>query len=152
MLRQGATEALVAQHGRTAVTDAIRGVLAELRAAGASDAGGPAAILERAAERLGRESRPSLRPVFNLTGTVLHTNLGRAQLPAEAIEAMAIAARNPVSLEYDLESGKRGERDAHVEEILCRLTGAQAATVVNNNAAALLLVLATLAARRGVPV
>ena len=152
MLRQGATEALVAQHGRTAVTDAIRGVLAELRAAGASDAGGPAAILERAAERLGRESRPSLRPVFNLTGTVLHTNLGRAQLPAEAIEAMAIAARNPVSLEYDLESGKRGERDAHVEEILCRLTGAQAATVVNNNAAALLLVLGTLAARREVPV
>jgi len=152
VLRHGATEPLVAQHGRTAVTDAIRSVLAGLRAARAPDPGGPAAILERVAERLGEDSRPSLRPVFNLTGTVLHTNLGRAQLPAEAIEAMAIAARNPVSLEYDLESGKRGERDAHVEEILCRLTGAQAATVVNNNAAALLLVLGTLAARREVPV
>ena len=152
VLRQGATQALVAQHGRAAVTDAIRGVLGELRAARASDPGGAAAILERAAERLGRDSRPSLRPVFNLTGTVLHTNLGRAQLPEEAIEAMSIAARNPVSLEYDLDSGKRGERDAHVEQILCRLTGARAATVVNNNAAALLLVLATLAARREVPV
>jgi L-seryl-tRNA(Ser) seleniumtransferase len=152
MLRQSATQALAAQHGRTAVTDAIRGVLADLRTAPGPDAGTTAAILERVAERLGRESRPSLRPVFNLTGTVLHTNLGRAQLPVEAIEAMSIAARNPVSLEYDLETGKRGERDAHVEQILCRLTGAQAATVVNNNAAALLLVLATLAARREVPV
>ena len=152
VLRQDATGALVAQHGRPAVTDAIRSVLAELRAAGTAARGGTAVILERAAERLGRDSRPSLRPVFNLTGTVLHTNLGRAQLPAEAIEAMSVAGRNPVSLEYDLETGKRGERDAHVEEILCRLTGAQAATVVNNNAAALLLVLGTLAARREVPV
>jgi L-seryl-tRNA(Ser) seleniumtransferase len=152
VLRQDAAETLVARHGRAPVTDAIRGVLAELRAARAPDPGGPAAVLERAAERLSRDSRSSLRPVFNLTGTVLHTNLGRAQLPAEAIEAMAAAARNPVSLEYDLETGRRGERDAHVEDILCRLTGAQAATVVNNNAAALLLTLATLAARREVPV
>jgi len=152
VLRQGATQVLVAQHGRAEVTDAIRGVLGELRAARASAPGGPAAVLQRAAERLERDSLPSLRPVFNLTGTVLHTNLGRAQLPEEAVEAMSLAARNPVSLEYDLQSGKRGERDAHVERILCRLTGAQAATVVNNNAAALLLVLATLAARREVPV
>ena len=152
VLSQGATEPLVARHGRAAVTDAIRGVLAELRAVRAPAQGGPGEILERAAARLDRDSQTTLRPVFNLTGTVLHTNLGRAQLPAEAIEAMALAARAPVSLEYDLETGRRGERDAHVEETLCRLTGAEAATVVNNNAAALLLVLATLAARREVPV
>ena len=143
---------LVAQHGRSAVTDAVRGVLAELRAAKTPELGQADAVLARAAERLGRDAQPSLRPVFNLTGTGVHTNFGRAQLPEEAIEAMAAAARDPVNLEYDLETGKRGERDAQVEEILCRLTGAEAATVVNNNAAALLLVLSTLAARREVPV
>jgi L-seryl-tRNA(Ser) seleniumtransferase len=152
VLQQGAIAPLVAQHGRAAVTGAIRSVLAELRAARTPELGAPGAILERVAERLEGEAQPSLRPVFNLTGTVLHTNLGRAQLPAEAIEAMSIAARHPVNLEYDLATGKRGERDEHVEAILCRLTGAQAATVVNNNAAALLLVLGTLAARREVPV
>jgi L-seryl-tRNA(Ser) seleniumtransferase len=152
VLQQDASTALVAQHGRAAVTDAVRGVLAELRAAKTPELGAADAVLARAAENLERSSRPSLRPVFNLTGTVVHTNFGRAQLPEEAIEAMAAAARDPVNLEYDLETGKRGERDAHVEEILCRLTGAEAATVVNNNAAALLLVLSTLAARREVPV
>ena len=152
LLQQSATKPLIAQYGRAAVTGAIRGVLAELRAARAPEAGGSGAMLELVACRLGQDSQPSLRPVFNLTGTVVHTNFGRALLPAEAIEAMSVAARHPVNLEYDLESGKRSERDRHVEEILCRLTGAQAATVVNNNAAALLLVLATLAARREVPV
>jgi L-seryl-tRNA(Ser) seleniumtransferase len=152
VLQHGASTALVARHGRAAVTDAVRRVLAELRAAKTPEVGGPDVILTRAAERLERDAQPSLRPVFNLTGTVVHTNLGRAQLPEEAIEAMAAAARDPVNLEYDLETGKRGERDAHVEEILCRLTGAEAATVVNNNAAALLLALSTLAARREVPV
>jgi len=152
VLSQGATEPLVARHGRAAVTDAVRGVLADLRAERVPAPGGPEEILERAAARLDRDSQPTPRPVFNLTGTVLHTNLGRAQLPEEAIEAMAAAARNPVNLEYDLDGGRRGERDAHVEDTLCRLTGAEAATVVNNNAAALLLVLGTLAARREVPV
>lgn len=152
VLQHDAAAPLVAQHGRAAVTDAIRSVLAELRAARTPEHGAPGAILERVAERLEGAAQPSLRPVFNLTGTVLHTNLGRAQLPAEAIEAMSIAARHPVNLEYDLATGKRGERDEHVEALLCRLTGAQAATVVNNNAAALLLVLGSLAARRDVPV
>ena len=152
VLQHEATPALCALHGRAAVTDAVRGVLAELRAAKTPELGEATAILTRAAERLERDARPSLRPLHNLTGTVVHTNFGRAPLPEEAIEAMAAAARDPVNLEYDLESGKRGERDAHVEEILCRLTGAEAATVVNNNAAALLLVLNTLAARREVPV
>jgi L-seryl-tRNA(Ser) seleniumtransferase len=151
VLQQPQAAVLVAQHGRPAVTDAIRAVLAELRALRAPQAS-HAAILERAAANLDRDAQPTLRPVFNLTGTVLHTNLGRALLPEEAIDALAAAARSSVNLEYDLESGKRGERDAHVEALLCRLTGAEAATVVNNNAAALLLALNTLAARKEVPV
>ncbi len=150
LLQRHESEPLIAQHGRAAVTDAIRGVLNELRRA--RDVASEGAIVAQVTRFLEAQAAPSLRRVFNLTGTVLHTNLGRAQLPEEAIEAMAAAAREPVNLEYDLDDGRRGERDAHVEALLCRLTGAEAATVVNNNAAALLLVLNTLAARREVPV
>jgi L-seryl-tRNA(Ser) seleniumtransferase len=150
LLQRRESEALIAGHGRPAVTDAIRAVLAEIRSEPPPSPDSDV-ILDRVAQRLEAEARASLRPVFNLTGTVLHTNLGRAQLPEEAIDAMAAAARNPVNLEYDLAAGRRGERDAHVERLLCRLTGAEAATVVNNNAAAVLLVLNTLAARKEVP-
>jgi L-seryl-tRNA(Ser) seleniumtransferase len=150
LLRDPASHVLIAHHGRPAVTQALRAVLGELRAAQTPLS--QADILHGAAARLERAARPSLRPVFNLTGTVLHTSLGRALLPEAAIEAMATAARNAVNLEYELQGGKRGERDEHVEQLLCRLTGAEAATVVNNNAAAVLLVLNTLAARKEVPV
>ncbi|HEX3884831.1 MAG TPA: L-seryl-tRNA(Sec) selenium transferase [Stellaceae bacterium] len=141
-----ASPELIAKYGRSLVLDAVRAALAERRAGG-EDAGIPD-ILTAAEAALAAVTAKSQRRVFNLTGTVLHTNLGRAPLPEEAIEAAAEAMRSPTSLEYELESGRRGERDDHIAHWLTRLTGAEAALAVNNNAGALVLALNALAAGR----
>jgi L-seryl-tRNA(Ser) seleniumtransferase len=140
--------ALHEKHGRGPITDAIRQELAHVRQATAESgdiAFSEALLIGRIATRIDRAMTPTLRPVFNLTGTVLHTNLGRAPLPQEALDAIAAVSRGASNLEFDLSTGKRGDRDAHLEKLLAQLTGAEAATVVNNNAAAVLLVLSTLA-------
>ncbi len=143
---------LEAGHGRSALVDAVRCVLAAQRERCGESRPDDAAISAEVAALLTKRATPALRPVFNLTGTVLHTNLGRAVLSEAAVEHAAMAMRQPCALEYDLETGGRGDRDSLVEGLLCELTGAEAATVVNNNAAAVLLVLAALAARREVVV
>jgi L-seryl-tRNA(Ser) seleniumtransferase len=155
LLQCDALHALVQRHGRVPVRNALRGQLEALRqqwTRGEEAVTGcePAALAQAVGYVLGESRAPLLRPVANLTGTVLHTNLGRALLPEEAIDAMARVAREPCNLEFDLDSGGRGERDAHVEALVVELTGAEAALVVNNNAAAVLLVLNTLATKRSV--
>lgn len=144
----------IERHGRSQVLTAVRAAIAQLRAevdnapVSADEAASLAA--KRALGLLAHRSNPSPRPVLNLTGTVIHTNLGRAVMPPEAIEAMAIAAADASNLEFDLQSGLRSDRDDHIEPLLRSLTGAEAATVVNNNAAALMLSLNTLAPRKEV--
>jgi L-seryl-tRNA(Ser) seleniumtransferase len=152
---------LAVHSGREIVLDVTRAVLAGLRAqlsaqpGRGNDAGSdsvspavpiePAEIEARIVSQVARSLAPSLRPVINATGVVLHTNLGRAPLAVAAIEHLALFATRYSNLEYDLSAGARGKRDVHTAPLLAHLLGAEAAIVVNNNAAAVFLVLNTLA-------
>ena len=145
----------VLQWGHTAVTAAARAELSRVRTALQSQKQAPVSLESIALsirDQLTQTTMSSLVPVFNLTGVVLHSNLGRAQLAAAALQAITAVASHASNLEYDLEAGARGDRDHHIEAVICALTGPQAATVVNNNAAAVLLVLNTLALGKKVPV
>jgi L-seryl-tRNA(Ser) seleniumtransferase len=144
---------LLARHGRPLVLEHVRILLDERRKAlpgAVPDAFDENAFFAACESCIESATRASIRPVFNLTGTVLHTNLGRAVMPRCAAEAVVEAMTRPVNLEFDLDSGGRGERDTHIERWLTRLTGAEAALVVNNNAAAVYLTLNTLALRKEV--
>jgi len=157
LLNEPAFAPVLAQYARSQVTTALRNQLEQLRASALAgelqrDALRAEAIAQIVAGVLEERARPRLRTVFNLTGTVLHTNLGRALLPDAAVQSVARALAAPVNLEFDLDAGGRGDRDDLIEPLLCELTGAEAATVVNNNAAAVLLLLNTLANRREVVV
>jgi len=155
VLNLPAVQALAAEYGRAPTLAATRRVLEDLREqarSGALPAGSAdeSRLAAQVREALERAARPALRPVFNLTGTVLHTNLGRAPLPEEAVTRAVEVMRQPCNLEYDLSGGARGDRDSLVEPLLKELTGAEAAAVVNNNAAAVFLALNTLGLRREV--
>ena len=147
VMRTSMAGSAVNRFGRTAAVEAVRCALAEARAGGeiSRDA---EFFATNALSQLEAQGRPHLRTVFNLTGTVLHTNLGRALLAEAAIEAATAAMRHAVALELDLATGRRGERDDLVRELLCELTASEDATVVNNNAGAVLLVLNTLSRGR----
>lgn len=139
---------LGAAHGRAALTGALRSRLAELRlelARGGGTAPPADVIVAQAAEALEEAGQGRLRRVINATGIVLHTNLGRAPLAAEAVAAVVDAAAGYCNLEHDLVTGRRGRRGAALEDLLCEVTGADAGLAVNNGAAAILLALSALA-------
>ncbi len=150
VLGHPAAARLVAAHPRTQVAEAVRTALEEIRRRimAGEEANGPSTaedLLVHVSAVLADWSAPGLQPVLNLTGVVIHTNLGRAPLSEAAVEHVANVARSYSNLEYDLEAGTRGHRETHVEALLTRLTGAEAAFAVNNNAAAVLLLLMALA-------
>jgi len=141
LLRDPAIEPLVAQHGQTLISELLRQLQLQARETIKQHQRLPdwcADWPQALGARLAQQQRPALAPVFNLSGTVLHTNLGRALLAQPAIEAA-------VTLEYDLDGAGRGHRDRAVADLLCQLTGAEDACIVNNNAAAVLLMLAAIA-------
>ncbi|MDE2180911.1 MAG: L-seryl-tRNA(Sec) selenium transferase [candidate division NC10 bacterium] len=154
LLQEPSIREMVQTLPRWAVVEAIREVLERRRrmiakgppgATSSSDLPSRAALVTEAQQIAARLSGPALRHLINATGVVIHTNLGRAPLAEAAIERVVEAARGYSNLEYDLERGDRGSRQDHVERLLCRLTGAEAALAVNNNAAAVLLAINTLA-------
>jgi L-seryl-tRNA(Ser) seleniumtransferase len=149
LLRRGETSAAIDSYGRSAVVTSLRWALDAARLAARSGADRSAdLILADALERLARAHESKTRAVFNLTGTVIHTNLGRALLAEAAVEAAVRAMREAIALEFDLATGKRGERDGLLRDLLCELTGAEDATLVNNNAGAVLITLNTFAKGR----
>ena len=148
-----ALRALEDRYGRAAIVAALRAEADALRSAGDAtrSAADTSDAIERATiQRLGQTAVGSLRRVINGTGVVIHTNLGRAPLSRAAAQRVANLASGYTNLDYDLGRGERGRRDVHAERLLCGLTGAEAAVVVNNNAAATMLALAALAAGREV--
>ena len=154
LLTSNAVAPLIARFGRALTTDTIRELLQAQRdklAQNAIDFAFDEAPFIAGCEReLAARTQPSLRPVFNLSGTVLHTNLGRALMPQSVADAVMTAMTRPVNLEFDLGGGARGERDTHVEKWLTKLAGGDGAVVVNNNAAAVYLALNSLGAKKEV--
>ncbi|MFQ5340017.1 MAG: L-seryl-tRNA(Sec) selenium transferase [Anaerolineae bacterium] len=152
LLSESSLQALEAHYGHNMLVETVRSVLEQTR--GEILAGHPAPghqeLAGIIARRVQAALRPSLRPVINATGVIIHTNLGRAPLSAAAIAAMQEVGAGYSNLEYDLVAGQRGSRYTHATELLRRLTGAEAALVVNNNAAATLLILTALARGREV--
>jgi L-seryl-tRNA(Ser) seleniumtransferase len=143
---------LEAQHGHQVVVEAARAALDDARQAILAGATAPAPheLVATVAAHVTQAITPTLRPVINATGVIIHTNLGRAPLSRATMEAMTAVGRGYSNLEYDLDAGQRGSRYGHAEALLTRLTGAEAALVVNNNAAAVLLMLSALARDREV--
>ena len=145
---------MIAHYGRPLTLDALRLTLDEVRARLKLDpqiaAPENGLIFSQAESRLSAWTAPTLQPVINATGVILHTNLGRAPLSNAAIEAMTQVSLGYSNLEFDLESGKRGSRLNHSEDVLKKLLGVEAAVVVNNNASAVLLVLSALASKKRV--
>ena len=155
LLRDARLIPVVEKFGHTRTVDVLRLLQAEAREHIRQQQGLPQWCEDWSLEvekRLAANSPPGLRPVFNLTGTVLHTNLGRALLAEEAVTAVTQAMRQPVTLEYDLDGAGRGHRDRPLADLLCQLTGAEDACIVNNNAAAVLLMLAATASQKEVVV
>lgn len=145
---------LADEYGRSLTVEAVRHVLDDhRRAIQAGDEAytpAPAMLMQEAREWLAAFLAPTLKPVINATGVIVHTNLGRAPLSQNALEAMRTVAQGYSNLEYDLDAGRRGSRTVHAETLLTRLTDTEAALVVNNNAAAVLLMLSALCRDREV--
>jgi L-seryl-tRNA(Ser) seleniumtransferase len=143
---------IISVYGRPLTVQATRSVLANVRSNHTSESQIPDEdeLVNRIAAQLSKWTEPTLLPVINCTGVILHTNLGRAPLSRSAIEAIQKNALNYSSLEYQLDNGRRGSRSVHAESYLKQLTGAEGALVVNNNASAVLLILSALARRRKV--
>lgn len=152
LLRTARAEAWTAEYGRPLALEAVRRALEEVRSRYPDEPRIPAEaeLLDRAAAILADWTLPTLRGVVNATGVIIHTNLGRSPLSPAALQAAVEVSQGYSTLEFDLESGKRGSRLLHAEALLRRLTGAEAAIVVNNNAAAVLLALTALAQGRPV--